>query len=372
MFQDESQREQLLALIAVSGDFPQTLLPCLGSLSYKQKLITALKQEKLITVYYRDGIKSYRLTAKAKRQLLSANPVRFTPYLTGNAETNLYRGDITRRLRLHRIAETYIMMYQAGIKIYRDDKTPVFTSSVDSVYPVEKQSVQSLKLPAFYSSHEVKALGMESIKIKNSRAVGVLLTETTPYIVFNTRDTLINWESRSESKNLAVIFQFLRQTLDGYVPGSIKALMIGRSMETAGQILRSTGGFKRRYLMLDDTFYNMPFLPHQSEGVMVLRILSDAALQAETRSILMYGLTAATDAIVDCDGIDPAGIPVLIAYDCDLQRIARFNAALSNRNRKGIIFCFDFQAGILTGYCNPDYITVRTISSEKYRRRFSL
>lgn len=364
---NEFQRIQLLSLIAISGDFPAEMLGSLGSLSYKQKLITALKQERMITVYNKDGLKSYRLTAKAKRELLSVNFSRFEFYLTGNAETNLYRGDVTRRLRLHRIAQVFVMMQKAGVRIYRDEKAPLFTEAVSSVASVNAVRLQT---PVFYDSREIKNIGIEAIKIKNSRSVGILITEKTAYIVFNTLDTLLKWESRSETKNLAVLTHFLRQVLGEKAPKEIKGLIIGSDMDIAAQILRSTGGFKRRYLMLDETFYNLLYIPNTVDGILILSILSSDEICDELRSILSYGLTDAKSAFVDCDGLDSDGNPVLFAYDCDLQRLARFNAGVSNRKTPGVIMCFEFQKPVLAGYCNPDYISIRTISEAKFKRRF--
>lgn len=367
---NEIQRIQLLSLIAISGDFPAEELGSLGSLSYKQKLITALKQERMITVYNKDGLKSYRLTAKAKRELLSANFSRFEFYLTGNAETNLYRGDVTRRLRLHRIAQAFVMMQKSGVKIYRDEKTPLFTSSAYSVESVGSVNTVKLQTPVFYDSREIKCIGLEAIKIKNSRSVGILITENTAYIVFNTLDTLLKWESRSETKNLTVLTHFLRQALGEKAPKEIKGLVIGSGMDIAMQILRSTGGFKRRYLMLDETFYNLLYIPNTNDGLLVLSILASDKIRDELRSILSYGLTDAKTAFVDCDGLDSDGTPVLFAYDCDLQRLTRFNAGVSNRKTHGIIMCFEFQQQVLKEYCNPDYVTIRTISEAKFKRRF--
>lgn len=363
---NEFQKMQLLSLIAISGDFPAESLISLGSLSYKQKLITQLKQDKLITVYNRDGHKSYRLTAKAKRELLSVNSSRFAFYLIGNAETNLYRGDITRRLRLHRIALAFIMMQKADVSIFRDEKPDLFTGAVSSVDTVGAV----IEKPVFYDSREIKCIGLDAVKIKNSRSVGLLLTGNTAYIVFNTLDTLLKWESRSETKNLTVIMQYLRQLLGGNAPKTFKGLIIGNDIDIATQILRSTGGYKRRYLMLDETYYNLLYIPNDDNGLLVLSILASDTVQDELRSILSYGLSDASMSFVDCDGIDSDGTPVLFAYDMDLQRLARFNAGISNRRSYGRIMCFEFQEPVIRSYCNPEYISIRTISEAKFKRRF--
>ena len=78
------------------------------------------------------------------------NPVRFSFYLTGNTGTNQPRSVITRRLRLHRLAEVYVNMLNAGVVVYRDEKPAVF---VANRFPL---SCRSFEKPCFYASREVK------------------------------------------------------------------------------------------------------------------------------------------------------------------------------------------------------------------------
>lgn len=74
-----TQAEQLLDLVAMSGELPNTLLSRLdGGASYQKKLITSLKQDGMISAYSRDGMKGYRLSAAAKRLLLNAAPERYS------------------------------------------------------------------------------------------------------------------------------------------------------------------------------------------------------------------------------------------------------------------------------------------------------
>ena len=58
---------KLLELTAISGELPANQLSRLsGGDSYKAAVITALKQKKLLTTYYRDSLRGYRLTGCAK------------------------------------------------------------------------------------------------------------------------------------------------------------------------------------------------------------------------------------------------------------------------------------------------------------------
>ena len=66
------------------------------------------------------------------------------------------------------------------------------------------------------------------------------------------------------------------------------------------------------------------------------------------------------------DGFDENGLPVLLAYTCDIPRIHRFFTGLQMYDEEGVMFCFDFQEKILKEICG-DCVYIRYISSEEYK-----
>lgn len=128
-------------MVGLCGEFPSGQLNRLiESDSYAEKVVTDLKQSKLIRTHYKDGLRGYRLTKRAKELLLSQNPCRFQNYLTGNAETNLIRSELPRRLRLHQKAETYLTLSHAGIPFFPDEKPLLFSESSEAAtFPVRNQ-----------------------------------------------------------------------------------------------------------------------------------------------------------------------------------------------------------------------------------------
>lgn len=118
---------RLLSLTAISGEFPTDQLNRLpGSPYYLESVVTALKKDGLLRTYYRDKLRGYRLGPRAKATLLKSRPDRFASYLTGDTDTNRLKCEIDRRLRLHRLAETYMTMDNAGVCVYRDEKPAIF------------------------------------------------------------------------------------------------------------------------------------------------------------------------------------------------------------------------------------------------------
>ena len=128
-------------MVGLCGEFPSGQLNRLiESDSYAEKVVTDLKQSKLIRTHYKDGLRGYRLTKRAKELLLSQNSCRFQNYLTGNAETNLIRSELPRRLRLHQKAETYLTLSHAGIPFFPDEKPLLFSESGEAAWTTVQSS----------------------------------------------------------------------------------------------------------------------------------------------------------------------------------------------------------------------------------------
>jgi len=196
-----TQGYQLTELIGLCGEFPADAVYRLGGgREYRQDLITRLKKTGVIKVHYRDKLRGFRLTAKTKQMLLANNPDRFEFYLTGACDTNIIQSDITRRLRLHRIANVLVTMYNADIKVFRDEKPDLFNPDSDDTEITE---------PSFYGSREFKMIDHDMVKAQNARAVGILLSPDDIYIVYNTENYVMKWDPNAEIKIKVIIRKYL-------------------------------------------------------------------------------------------------------------------------------------------------------------------
>lgn len=120
----------LLTLTAITGEYPSAQVGRLpGGAYYKENVVKQLKREKLLRMFYRDGLRGLRLTALAKSLLLQDQPEQFLSYLTGSTETNNLKSEVPRRLRLHRMAEVLTTMFNAGVLVFGPDKSPIFTDT---------------------------------------------------------------------------------------------------------------------------------------------------------------------------------------------------------------------------------------------------
>ena len=319
---------RLLSLTAISGEFPTDHLNRLpGSPYYLESVVTALKKDGLLRTYYRDKLRGYRLGPRAKATLLESRPDRFASYLTGDTDTNRLKCEIDRRLRLHRLAETYVTMDNAGVCVYRDEKPAIFAP--------DGYAGGRIVYPAFFSSREVKEMGIDTTKIRSSRSTGILLAPSGIFVTYNSSSALMKWRYKSEMRVKALIWSVICQQrlAPQFRHEDVHGLILGNSMEV------------------------------------ILALLCDPVKTAELDRILLQGLTARQPGLaIEHDGVSPDGSPVLFGYFCDLPRIARFNTSLELSERPGTLICFDFQAEVLRSYCGSR-VRFQTIDFTKFEGR---
>lgn len=367
---------RLLELTAISGECSPGVMVHLGiGKSYGEKLITRLKGENYLRTHYKDGLRGYRLTNRGKKLLLSENPSRFSFYLNGSTDTNRPRSDYPRRLRLQQASIAYAMLRNSGAEIYRDRKPPLFHPGT----PDRQETSCRMALPAFYHSREVKELGPETVKINNSRTIGILLSPECIYAVFCTGSALMKWEYRTELKVKALLSYHASRgilsgigigTGPGYHPDTpIKALIIGNGMDTSLKLMESAGGFQKSYFYLDSSFDYFHYVPDDAAGETVIRLLCSPALLKALRNLLLSDLhPPCPDYGLEHDAVSD-GMPVLLAFDFDMLRLSRFRTALSFHGLMGSLICFDFQKPVLQQYFG-DAAVIDTIDLKKFEGRF--
>lgn len=363
-----TQARSLLELAAISGELPiNQARRLIGDGKYYEKVITRLRTKGLITSHRKDNLCGYRLTRKAKVLLLGENQSRFDFYLTGAITTNHVRSEYRDRLRLYRMAEVYVTMRGCGAAVFLDEKPPVF-------YPAdgEELDLPEIEAPAFYSSREIKAMGLDVAGIRGARAVGILLSPEHLFITYNAVKDYLKIDYKPEMRMKALA----RTTLCGdrlshqYAPEQIRGLLFAGSMELAGRLMSESITSKRNYFIFDGGYEHFHFLTNDHKGEVLLKILCNADLYGELHDLLSVGLQPRNPgSVFENDAVDDEGQPVLFAFDCDLSRISRFNQALLTHDGAGTLICFDFQADALRQAC-CEGMAFQTIGFEKFERRF--
>lgn len=354
----------LLTLTALSGEFPISQINRLpGSASYKESAVKKLKKNRLLRTYYRDGLRGLRLTASAKRLLLNDQPDRYLPFLSGETSTNAPKYAVPHRLRLHRMAEVFVTMMNTGILVLPWEKESIFHSTpISAEFRVEQ--------PTYFTSREVKEIGAQAAKIRNSRSTGVLLTDRHIFITYNTAASEMKWDYKAEMRVKALLQIELCQRLlpKQYRNAELSAIVFGANMEQMEVLMGIGSRLAHNYFVLDGNFEHFYYLTNDYQGEVILKLLCEAELKELLDQILMENLSASRPGWpVDHDAFDEAESPVLFGYTCDMPRIKRFDTALSLHGQSGTLICFDFQEDTLRRVCGPK-VTFQSIDFEAFER----
>jgi len=352
----------LLTLTVLSGEFPTTLVSRLpGGDAYKTKVIKRLKKDGLLRTYYADRLRGFRLTATAKRLLLEGWPNLFGPYLTGRTETNMLKSEPLRRLRLHRMAEVLVTMYNAGVSVFPWQKPIVF----GTVPPPDDTWIEQ---PAYYSSREVKEIGPQRDKIRGSRATGVLLTERDTFAVYNTGSSEMKWEHNAERRLKVLLKIDLCQYRlpHQYMDAEQSAIVFGGDMKQMPTLIGVGGDQRHRYFVIEEHYRHFYYLTGDHCGEVVLRLLCEPEKKAVLDEILMQELSEPRQYwLVENDAIDEDE-PVLFGYTCDMPRIKRFISGLNAHGLKGTLYCFDFQEDAMRQICGQN-VDIQCIDFERFK-----
>ena len=358
---------RLLELTAIAGELPYSLMPRLYGENYVQKKVSSLRASNYVKTYNRDGIRALRLTCRGRRLLLSKYPERFCESML---ESKYIKPTLPHRLRLHRQCEIYAALDNAGVRIYRDEKYPLFSRYQRGPVPPG-----TMLFPSFYDSRDIKSI--ESLeegrtKILGARFSGALYTEDAVFLCYSTGRTLMKWEYKIELRAKSLLFALSKEFFPGkYQENDIKAIMLGDKMDIASRVmsepLRRAG--KRDGFYLDGVYQNFHFITADNAGDFLLGLLCDGEQWQALIDAIDFELFPFSDrSTIENDGFDGDGNPVLFAFDFDMKRIHSFVSGVKySRAGKGSILCFDYQADTLRQFCEDISIQIMSIDTEQAR-----
>lgn len=356
----ESFSSLLLTMTALSGEFPiEQIRRLSGSTSYADFVVKRLKREKLVRTYYRDGLRGLRLTAAAKKQLAADWPDRFSPLFTGDTMTNAPKYTIPHRLRLHRMAEVLVSMFNVGILSFPWEKPAVFT-------PTPLYEPPYIEWSAYYSSREVKGLGTAATKIRNSRAVGLLLTDGCIFSIYNTGSALMKWEYQAEMRLKAMLqIELCQKRLSRqFGDAELSAILFGTGMGQVPALLDADTKCRNHFIQ-DGSYHHFYFLTNDHYGDIILYLLLHPDEKEVLDNILAQGLDPALPNWPVVNDAMDGDNPVLFGYTCDMPRIKKFGHALHIQDRTGTLYCFDFQEEAMRLVCGSN-VEIQHIDFDAY------
>ena len=268
--------QNVLQILAVTGEFPWSSLYLLGNPATVQKMVSRLSQPVLFRnphteeevrtkLFVTNGTgreKSLRLYKGALPMLHWLHPGAYEYYME-NFWNHHFPGDAAHRDRNHRVAEAVALCANAGVEVLPYDLPKLQQEEIRKVTP---------DFPTLYLARDIKkAFPGEEKKTLFTRAVGALFYPGGCYAVYNTRDAAMKWKGMGEFKALHSLTEVAR--LNGGVSRLNGALLFGKSYETALATLE-TSDPRHPELRFDSIYPHVHFLPLDEFGARLLGILT--------------------------------------------------------------------------------------------------
>ena len=326
--------------------------------SYRKKLLLQLMREKLIKVYEKDGLMGYRLGRLGKETLMQMDQERFSFFLKDGADANMRRSKLHQRERQHRVSEVLAMMESGDVEIYRDRKNQIFGYGTRQTGEIAQS--------AFYLPNEVKEQKDLTSKIINSKLAGVWQAEGAVWVCYNMGTKIMNWYENVERRAGHLICSIMKEK--GVESNTASMILFGDSME---QALLCLDDPKSRTHFVNSFYKRVCFVPLDENGKALLRLLRDAEVYEELKTVLQEDFEKETIGNIECDGIDPEGRFVLICIDMDLKRLVRFQYQMRLFGIKGDVYCFGFQKEVIRKYCSEN-IKISEVDFEVVKEHFGL
>lgn len=348
-----SRTSELLTLLSYVGEFPYSDLFLLGSKESWRKLLAKLTQQqeyrlpdsnerftcKLLKLSGKGNAKTIRMTKAAVSILERLDPEAACYYTQTYLRYNP-QGSALRIDRAHRVAEAIAFVRWAGIETNPCSLPQLQMVAIKKVVPNE---------PSFYISNELKYVGDDDVnKTSFSRVTGALFYPGGCYAVYNSRDQMMEWNGKGESKLIVHLSEIAR--MNASIAGVNSAILLGASYKTADLTLRALARVRKPANRFDKIYDCLHFIPMDLFGARLLRLLTlpdwkesvlDLLFEEEDRSFAKGNF--AYDAYED-------GVYVLSFLDSDIARLASFRDSTLGQKFKLKIICFPEQAEFLRGY----------------------
>lgn len=346
-----SRVHELMCILACVGEFPMRSIHLLGDSSSWGKLIQKLAQKqdfrfpegaqfyscRMLTISGTGKLRSIRLYKAALPLLERASPDAYRYYMEVYGRYN-HTGKENEIARAHRVAETAAMCSLAEIQPLQYELPPLQTVCRRKVIPDD---------PSFYISRELKSAGEDGgNRTKFSRITGAIFYRGGCYAVYNSRDALMKWNGQGEMKTKLYLAQLARMNAD--LPDVDSAVMLGSGYALALRTLASLDGTERADMRFDRIYQHIHFIPMNSFGVRLLRILTVPDWHEKLMQLLFDEEDRSyNQGTFEYDAVEN-GICMFSFLDSDIVRLSRFRSAVSDRAYE--ILCFLDQVSFLRKY----------------------
>ena len=353
-----SHAYKIIMLLLITGEFPFRSLGLLGNERMIKATVVRMTQThvihikdrektyrcKLINMSGKSTLKTIRLNRSSFELIADEMPELIPGYMT-DTYGHRFHGEPHRVERNHRIAEAMVVCMRAGIEC-RTHLLPVLQK--------ERKKYVSFDNPAFYSSRNIKRLGVDEMnKSKYIRMVGAILCQAGMYEVYNSRAEVMEWYGQGEDKIIQTMIDICIYNFP--IEERHHAIILGNDYEVALQTLRRFDSGDK-YVRLDYLGYeSMHFLPMDPSGLKLMQIMMLKDWKQKLLRLVFEKRylpdikTFQYDARID-------GTYILSFLDSDILKLSAFYKTVTQEGISWEVACFDTQVPFLREYLGKEAI----------------
>ena len=348
---------RLVMLLLNTGEFPFNSLDLLGdrrtimhAVNRMGKAHDVMDQDgqflyhgRLISVSGKSTLKTIRLNAYFLAKLKSIHPDEYRYYME-TFDKHHFRGYTSSIERNHRIAEALYMLLRSGLCTLPDRQPSLQMRDIIEL-PFHK--------PAFYHSRILKVIGKNDLeKNQFTRFIGAVFYSTGCYVVYNTRDTDMNWCGRGESKTLQTISRISSKNSATKKLGS--ALLYGRDYSVALRTMVDLDTDPRESIHFSEDYKKIHYLPMEWFGVKVFQLMIMPNWEHKLLELIFDESQIRREAgVFPYDG--KIGDSYVLSFlDCDLVKLYRFYDFVRKSDYQWRVFCFEEQEDFIRAYMGED------------------
>lgn len=353
-----SHAYKIVMLLLITGEFPFRSLGLLGNERMIKATVVRMTQThvihikdrektyrcKLINMSGKSTLKTIRLNRSSFELIADEMPELIPGYMT-DTYGHRFHGEPHRVERNHRIAEAMVVCMRAGIEC-RTHLLPVLQK--------ERKKYVSFDNPAFYSSRNIKRLGVDEMnKSKYIRMVGAILCQAGMYEVYNSRAEVMEWYGQGEDKIIQTMIDICIYNFP--IEERHHAIILGNDYEVALQTLRRFDSGDK-YVRLDYLGYeSMHFLPMDPSGLKLMQIMMLKDWKQKLLRLVFEKRYLPDIKKFQYDArID--GTYILSFLDSDILKLSAFYKTVTQEGISWEVACFDTQVPFLREYLGKEAI----------------
>lgn len=352
----DSTAIKILEVLALVGEMSSDeICGFFNSESYVRKVLSTMRNDKIIKKSKNTEKITYRLTLAGKNKLKECFPEVFKELLSDRRSMNHVRGDKGYKDRQKNLLEMLTMFHRADIKIFPDEKVLVKNHSVNAQAD-DTDTTDFLKniQPEFYTSLEIKEQIPEFNIAKGSRALGVLISYGRIYIIYSTYEGELLWWKETERKFKTTARLNLAKPLFGN--NEVYMLVFADKVSTVKTIVNRYGSERCSKIHTDNTIPNLFFSLKDTTKDATLKIITQKDYYIDKLEKAM-GAEMKYDKDFPCfagktDGDKPEYD--FYAYMFDLHSVAQCIDYCKTAVPKVNFCCFDYQKEYIESITETD------------------